>query len=362
MRLILTIFFIATCIVCQAQNLDKRYNEAFSELKDMLADSTPLSFKRAVFVTEDAYLGNILDYTKFKGEIALLAKLSRKISEQDALIYNEFDKIRVSRYAAVFRLMKDSVKFAIDSTRSFVTKPYSYDFEDFLGEKNWQKMFVTKLLNSHSGNCHSLPFLYKIICEELGEPAWLAMAPNHMYIKLWSKNTGWYNTELTSGYFPIDAWIMASGYIHLNAVQNRLYMDTLSAKQSIAVCLVDLAKGFEKKAGKDGSTEFVRKCTDLALQHYPNYVNALLLKAETMKVVFEQKAKSMGAKSPADAFSNPSAKAAFDEMEKLYFNIHQLGYRTMPKDMYLSWLAELKEHKEKYTNTKILKLNDTQTR
>lgn len=224
-------------------------------------------------------------------------------------------------------------------------------------------MFVTKLLKTHSGNCHSLPFLYKILCEELGEPAWLAMAPNHIYIKLWSKSTGWFNTELTSGYFPIDAWIMASGYIHLNAVQNRVYMDTLSSKQSIAVCLIDLAKGFEKKVGKNASADFVGECADLALQYYPYYANALLLKAETMKVVFEQKMKGIGAKYPVDALSNPDAKKMFDEMEKLYLHIHQVGFRMMPKEMYLSWLSELKEQKEKYSNTNILnKLNDTQTR
>ena len=77
---------------------------------------------------------------------------------------------------------------------------------------------------TRKGNCHSLPFLYKILAEELGAKANLALAPNHIYIKHWNEKDGWYNTELTSGIFPIDSWLMASGYIHLDAVANKLYM------------------------------------------------------------------------------------------------------------------------------------------
>ena len=83
--------------------------------------------------------------------------------------------------------------------------PYSYDFDDPFGHKDWDNMFVSKLLNTGKGNCHSLPYLYKIIAEELGISAHLALAPNHIYIKHKNEKDGWYNTELTSGIFPIDA-------------------------------------------------------------------------------------------------------------------------------------------------------------
>ena len=64
--------------------------------------------------------------------------------------------------------------------------------------------------------------------DELGEKCWLALAPNHMYIKAKTQHIGWYNIELTTGDFPTDAWLMASGYIHLDAVRNGIYTDTLS--------------------------------------------------------------------------------------------------------------------------------------
>lgn len=329
------------------------YKESYKEFEEMLSGKVTPSFKRAVFITENAYMNNTLDYNAFNQTISFYADLCAKVAKQGKLAYNESDIEKVKKYWAVFLLMTDSIPFAIDSSRYFVTKPFKYDFEDFWGEKDWRKMFVTKLLETNTGNCHSLPFLYKILCEELGVKAWLSMAPNHTYIKLWTKKTGWFNTELTSGYFPIDAWIMASGYIHLTAVQNRVFMDTLSLKQSIAVSLTDLAKGFERKFG-DSDLDFVVKCADLALEHYPLYTNALILRAETIKKQFEAKMKAYGAKYPADIFNIPEAKKLFDDMEKLYFHIHEIGYRTMPKEMYIAWLAELNQEREKYTNTKVI--------
>jgi hypothetical protein len=58
-----------------------------------------------------------------------------------------------------------------------------------------------------------MPYLYKILAEELGVDANLALAPNHVYIKHRIKAVGWYNTELTSGIFPEDGWLMASSEV-----------------------------------------------------------------------------------------------------------------------------------------------------
>ncbi|MFZ6011982.1 MAG: hypothetical protein ACOYXT_16690, partial [Bacteroidota bacterium] len=280
----------------------KVYDHAFAELNGMLNDSVPLSFKRAVFLSENAYLDNQGDYVKFDNQIKWLANRALTIAAQSHLAYYESDKERVKKYAAVFRLMTDTIKFYQDSSRFYETRPYRYDFEDFWGEKDWRKMFVSKLLYTNSGNCHSLPFLYKILCEEIGEKAFLSMAPNHTYIKLRCKKLGWYNTELTNAHFPIDAWIMASGYVPLVAVQNRIYMDTLSDKQSIAVSMIDLAKGYERKFGDYANLDFIIKCCDLALSHYPKYVNGLILKAETQKKRFEKIMKVHGAEFPSDIF------------------------------------------------------------
>jgi len=120
------------------------YEPAYQELAKMLDDRYPLSFKRAVFLTENAYFDNQLSYEEFSQQISELAKICRllKKTNDPYFQYDRDDKENVARNAAIFLLMKDSTHL-----RPGVTlRPFRYDFEDFDGDADWHKMFVTKLL------------------------------------------------------------------------------------------------------------------------------------------------------------------------------------------------------------------------
>ncbi|MDR1114764.1 MAG: hypothetical protein LBL33_01160 [Tannerella sp.] len=258
------------------------------------------------------------------------------------LTYSKKDKAKTMIYASVFKFMTDTVAIQMNENSTFFHPPFQYNFEDFAGTKDWSNMFVTTLLETHQGNCHSLPILYKLIVEEMGERAWLSFAPNHLYIKLHNEQSGWFNTELTSGYFPTDGWLMASGYIHLDAVRNGVYMDTLSQKESVAMCLIDLAEGFQKKFGNDFNPGFVLSCCETALKYYPDYVNALLLQAETLMRAYRKQPDK----------NSPENKELYAQLNGMYSRIHKLGYRKMPDKMYLEWLMSLQGQKE-YQNHSI---------
>lgn len=300
----------------------------------MLAGSYPLSFKRAVFLTENAYLDDKLSYKEFSSNISALAQVCRLLKESNDpyFLYDREDKENVARNAAIFQLMKDSTRLRPGVTLA----PFRYDFEDFDGDVNWTKMFVTKLLITHSGNCHSLPFLYKMLADETGAQTWLSLAPNHIYLKQRDVKDGFYNTELTSYTFPTDGWLMASGYVSKETVVSGIYMDTLSAKQDVVLCLVDLAKGYERKMGPRQSEAFVGKCTALALQYFPQYINAQLLQAETLRQRFEHQT------------NEADARAAYAAMETAYTRIFETGYREMPAQMYADWLHSVVAEKQKY--------------
>ena len=180
----------------------------------------------------------------------------------------------------------------------------------------------------------------------------MAFAPNHIYIKSYSEKTGWYNTDLTSGTFPIDAWIMASGYVTVEAIQNGLYMDTLSTKQSVANCLVDLAQGYQHKFGKD-NPDFVVKCCNTCLQYHPTNVNSMLTKAEAQKYYIQSQMKAKNVKTPQQLFADNSIKEMYEDMEQTYVKLHQLGYRRMPEEMYMQWIRMLKNEPTKYNNVKV---------
>src|SRR5690606_32947250 len=93
------------------------------------------------------------------------------------------------------------------------------------------------------GNCRSLPYLYKIWCDEYGATAYLATAPMHVYIRQQDENGVWWNIELTSKYkyVPSEDYV-AQLQITEEARQSGLYMKTLSDKENLALCLDDLLR------------------------------------------------------------------------------------------------------------------------
>jgi hypothetical protein len=322
-------------------SLIRQYDSAFNKLKIIL--HTNGSFKDAVFIVENAYFQNKLDKNRFDLPIQWLKKLCIEWTKTNKLTGYPFtDSLDFHANFSIFKVLTDTIAIVDTGKKMYYHPPFRYDFSDFVGKETWTNMFVSKLLITRKGNCHSLPYLYKILADELGATCWLSLAPNHMYIKNRSKKFGWYNTELTNGGFPLDAWMTTSGYIPVKAVQSGIYLDTLSNRQAIALCVVDLAKGYEFQTQQydDG---FILKCCDLVLQYHPVNVQAMLLKAETLKQIYKKQ----------KAEKKAEATTTYNEMTQLYTTLFDLGYREMPEKMYRRWLQSVTEQKDKYENQQL---------
>lgn len=310
------------------------YEAAYDNLNAMMVGATTPDFKQAVFQVENAYEDGEMDSSLYEQRIAELVLWTEQVQKARPLVYPEKDSAKVAVHASIYWALTDTLLMEVNGD-TLPRLPYTYDFGDVWGADDWEQMFVTKLLDTRRGNCHSLPYLFKIISEERGVPAWLSLAPNHIYLKLWNKQHRWYNVELTSGYFPEDAWIYTASYIHYDGVMSSLFMDTLSATASIGQCIVDLAKGHERKFGL-GDGQFVLRCCDAVLDQHPNAINALLLKAETLR-----KLAQAAPASPSGAESVQGEESQFSELEALLSEIHQLGYRRMPERMFQNMLVEM---------------------
>jgi len=294
----------------------------------MLSGEKPLDFKEAVFITENAYFENQLNKNAFNEVLNYYVSFCSGMINSGNITYHEKDTARAKAQCAVFTFMTDSVPVWLGDSIVY-TKPFEYNFDDFAGQTDWSNMFVSTLMQTKKGNCHSLPFLYKMIMNELEQDAYLSLAPNHIYIKAQNNRAGWYNIELTCGDFPTDAWLVSSGYIHTDALRNGIYMDTLSVQQSVALCLVDLAQGYQAKFGT-GDGSFILQCCQTSLEYFPNFINALLLSVETVASLYRQM--------ETDTVENTELLA---QLNKLYAHIHSLGYRKMPHGMYLNWLNSM---------------------
>ena len=149
---------------------------------------------------------------------------------------------------------------------------------------------------------------------------------------------------------------MASGFIGLEAIQNGIYMDTLSDKQAVSLCVLDLGKSFDRKY-PDNDGEFVIKCCNWALTYFPKCINALLLKAATCKRQVDKRLKERGINTPSVLRQQKDSKSLVDEMNNLYKTIHQLGYRTMPQQMYIDWMHSMVTERDKYNNKAVMERN-----
>jgi hypothetical protein len=313
----------------------QQYETAFKNINILLQSNQPYSFRQAVYETENVYLDNTLDSIKWNAACVRISKiastwLNTAIDSRKHIDSNLF------RNQAIYQVLKDTISVVIDSPSIMRYLPFKYNFEDFDGSKDWRNTLVTTLLTSHKGNCHSMPYLYKIIADELGATCWLTLAPNHLYLRNYIPEKGWYNTELTNGSFPTDAMIATANYIPLKAIQGGLYMDTLSNQQSIALCLVDLAQGYERKTHNyyDG---FILKCCDTVLKYHATNPNAMLLRAETLKKLYEREKVN----------KDDNAANTYALMEQQYIHLYDLGYREMPEKMYKAWLKTMKEQQSK---------------
>lgn len=318
---------VSGTLLTQGQTADPKtiYKQAFSEQLQMLKGQKPLDFKRAVFLTENAYHKGQLNYQSFCDDISAIGLELKTLIKQRGL-----EKFKTSGNWAVFTYMMDSVPINNQ-------KPFTYDFDDFMGDKDWTKMFVTKLIKTKGGNCHSLPYYYKILCKEIGASASLALAPNHIYIKHLDEKGQWTNVELTNGGFPRDQWIIKQMAISVEAIKSGIYMTPLTEKESIAMTMFDLAGSYEFQYGND---KFVLSVCDTALKYFPKCIPLLMSKANCIRDMIEAEKKKPN---PKEDFINSNIAI----YKKTIAKIDSLGHKDMPIELYQDWVKSVEDEKNK---------------
>jgi len=237
-RLKLTILISLVSSIVFGQGYDYHFKQAIDEITDMLEDRKPIDFKRAVFLTENTYYNGQLDYTEFCNQLdQITAKLTQMITNKGLQGY------KTAGNWAIFSFMTEKIP-----ENNF--QPMQYDFENFMGEDDYESFMVSTLLTTKKGNCHSLPYLYKILADEVNVEAFVATAPMHVYIKHKDVQGKWWNLELTSGTFSRTSFIIKSFNVSDAGMESGLYMKPLDGKELLVLCLSDLMDYYEKKTGK----------------------------------------------------------------------------------------------------------------
>ncbi len=308
------------------------FEAAYEELAGMMTGKQAPNLKRAVFLTENAWHNGKLSYADFCQQIDDIVAIMRKmVKEQGLEAYKT-----AGNWAAHTYLCKPITE------NDF--KPYTYNFDDAFGSKDFTNTFVTQLLATKGGTCHSLPLLYKILTDEYGgQLSHLAMAPNHMYIKHKDEKGTWFNLELTNGHFSSDAWIISSSHIKAEAIQQKVYMSALTQQESIGVCMDDLVHGYVKKHGYGYNDDFLLRCLNASLKVNPVDIVAIGAKSNVLTQKLLKASKKRGIPDIKSAHKVPELQALAAEVEAIYKLTDDLGYEEMDKKAYNEWIDKMRK-------------------
>ncbi|MDZ7741053.1 MAG: hypothetical protein U5Q03_04705 [Bacteroidota bacterium] len=134
-RIKLTLLTLLISIISYGQEKSEQYfQDAVYEICNMLEDKTPISFKRAVFLTENAYHDGQLDWNVFCSQID---SISRKVNKM--IVSKGLQNYKTAGNWAIFSYMTEKSEY-----NNFC--PLKYDFDNFMGDKDYESFMVSTLL------------------------------------------------------------------------------------------------------------------------------------------------------------------------------------------------------------------------
>ena len=325
----------------------KPFQNSLNEFLKMNPDS--FSITKAIYLTESAWYDKPPTYQQFENAIKQRADLVKQILKREGINTNS----NVAKNYGIQKLYKQDNNFINPKTKQTFTAPkITYDFNDPYGEKNWSNMFLTKLLGTGKGQCHSMPLLYLAIAEQLGAKAYLSLSPEHSFIQYFNENGYRYNFETTNGNLVNQTWLMQSNYINATALKNKTYLDTLSSRQLYAQLLSDLLQNYTGKVGYDN---FSQQLTQQILAINPKNIAALMSQANFNTFIARDELKAVGNPSAIEIPNYPKANQAYQNMLQSYQLIDEQGFQDMPKEAYQQWLRTIETEKKKQENQEIQK-------
>lgn len=317
------------------------FRSAYQELSSMLSDSIPLNIERAVFLIENAYSGNQLNFDNFQKSINERVDYCKwrmkelKLAPYDGLAQN----------MVIFSLLTDTLNIKQPGTEKTITHyPLKYNLDDYDSQKNFTSHFVTTLLATNVGQCHSMPLLYLILAERLGAKAYLSLAPRHSFVKIQDDKGAWYNLELTCRSILSDYHYMNNSYIKSEAIRNKLYMTPLSKKETVASLLTMLGQYYLMKYGYD---PFILNCIHTAENYAPHDIYSKIMEANYETRLTLEIARLLNAPNPETLKRiSPETYKHHERMHQLYKEIDDSGYEDMPKEIYARWLRHVDKLKK----------------
>lgn len=203
--------------------------------------------------------------------------------------------VEVDKYLHVLDTMAAKIKYMVgprdgDVVRFMMTKMYqydpgewnngivfSYDLDDPMGEQPGARLLTT-YLDTHKGNCVSMPTLFLALMERVDPaiPFSGVAAPLHLFCRFRDRQTGeiW-NVETTNGGNGMrDVWAIEQFRIPQVAIDSGVYMQDLTKRE----CVAELIGILVSKYREAGEYEQALRYADLILELNPKSLTGLVQK------------------------------------------------------------------------------------
>lgn len=346
------------------------FQQSFTELKNMLEGKQPISFEKAVFISENSYHNNAFRYENFQKaldvHIYMIKGLMKGSSLEDSIDFsvkidpnakrfdintlNFTEKEKREMYQKtlanymIYKYMTDTIQIG-----NVFHRPWTYNIADPFGMNDWKNSQVVNLISNkeQKGNCFALVSLYKIFSDRLKSGAYICTAPQHIYLQHQDHKGDYYNIELATGTHPGDGSIQTLTYTFYDGIVSGISLRRLKEeRQNIALCLVNLGKSYEHKF-KTKDDDFLLQCAELALKYDSLNLNAMLLKEQVLEARVVQYASKKNITDINKLRTDANIAPTFKKLETQIVHLYELGYYQMPLYMQEMILAALKREDNK---------------
>lgn len=320
------------------------FYSAYEEINSMLNGKDTLNLSRAVFLVENAWHNNKYNYNDYQEGIKSSIDFCNKKIQDENLDKND----NLVKNMMLFRYISDTLQ--VKGNKNQIHYPIKYNYDDYDSQISYDSHFVTTLMQTGAGQCHSLPLYYLVLAERIGAEAYWAFSPRHSFVKIQDRRGNWHNLELTCKAILSDAHYMNSSYIKAEALQNKIYLEPMDKTNVIAEMLLELARGYYDKYGLD---DFYLQCIDTAKQYLKNDLNAKILRATYETRLTLTLANLLNAPKPEMMKElSPESYQHYELMQSQYKEIDDMGYEELPVSIYAMWLDHIAKEKDKASKIK----------
>lgn len=317
----------------------ENYLSTWNEVVGMI-NTQSYNLKDAVYKIESFYNPSYMSYEEYTRFIDDAVVTINNAIEREG--YNCDDDM--AKKMMLHRFMTGVIEWQDEQGNHMRTRPMLYDFDDPLGNKQTENLFVLKLIKTNKGQCTSLPLFYLIMAEELGFDAYLSFSPNHSFIKLQDDKGEWHNLELTNGHYTNDHFHMHSGYVSAEAIRQGIFLKPVDTEGVLLQQLNTLNSLYLKKFGYDLR---LKANIDQLVKTNPTNITGWLMLSNMLTHHLMYRVDRYGIQNDEEFNQHEDLVQLGTWRMQGYETIDNLGYSSMSLENYIDWLKSFNDSHKK---------------